>query len=281
MKRILALLLALLLLGGCGGTLAPLPKADETPPPDAVAPGADAPARDCTIGYIHGEALLLYDEEGGLYALNVTDLLLTAQDESALSVADLAVGQQVSVFFDGAVSLTYPASFGEPTKLIVRGESTDLPGLYLKLFDELWEKDAGLNEGISVLAFQFQDALCGLPPAPPNTPDPSVQCPHVLTQAQKNALFYILGNRLGYDVFESDFDSLQAENYIVKEPNSPMLHFPGGLFFQLTVNDWDNDGFTFEFSKWRSSLGAYFLADCKAICKSGVWNYTVGAEAIA
>jgi len=265
MKRFLALLLAALLLGGCTGVSTPPSKADETPPPNVAAPGADAPARDCTIAHIYDELLLLYDEMGDLYTLDTSGLLMVTQDEQELTIGDLAVGQRVSVFFDGGVLESYPSRFAQPTKLIARGESTDLLELYLALFDELWAKDAGLNEGISVLAFELSGS----------------DCPYALTQAQKNALFYILGSRLGYDVFESDFETLQTENYIIKEPDSPMLHFPGGLFFQLTISEWDNNSFTFEFSKWRSSLGAYFLAECKAVCKSNSWSYTVGAEMIS
>jgi len=281
MKRLLALLLAILLLTACAPESAvPPPKVDETPPPDAVAPGFDAPARDCTIAQVDEDALLLYDEVGMLYTLALTDLLLTSQDGSILSGGDLAAGQQVSVFFDGDIAESYPASFHQSAKLIVRDSSPDLLGLYLALFDALWVEDVGLNNGISVLAFQFSDTFCGLPLAPPSTAAPAVTSQFALTQAQKNALLYILQNRYGYESFESDHDALLADGYIVKEENG-FAHFPGGLLFELRIEEDYADGFRFSFSKWRSGLGAYIFTDCKATCTGGTWSYTIGPHAIA
>ena len=285
MKRFLALLLAVLLLSGCGlqgcfGPPTPPSKVEKAAPPEAVAPGTNAPARDCVIAQVDGDALLLYDEGGTLYTLALTGLLLTGQDESILSDDDLAAGQRVSVFFDGAVTLSNPAFFTEPTKLIVRGETTDLLGMYLNLFDALWVEDAGLNDGISVLAFQFSDTFCGLPLAPPSTPAPAVASQFALTQAQKNALLYILQHRYGYESFESDHDALLADGYIVKEENG-FAHFPGGLLIELRIEEDYANGFRFSFSKWRSGLGAYIFTDCEATCADGTWSYTIGPHAIA
>jgi len=284
MKRLLTLLLAALLLTGCRGTICPPLKVEDTPPeshticptppPDMVAPGADAPTRDYTIAHFLNEnTALLYDEDGALYTLGITDLLITAQDERVLSPDDLAVGQRVSIFFDGGIGLSYPGFFVEPTKLIVQEASTNLLGLYLQLFDELWEMDSGINDGISVLAFDFGSPFYQLLLTPP------VERSYALTQAQKNALFFILSSRLGYEVFESDFETLCADGYIIEE-ESGFCHFPSGLLFELKVEEECADGFQLVISKWRSSLGA-ILTHGEASCIDGRWSYTLAPFAIA
>ena len=284
MRRLLALLLTILFLTGCA-TICPPPihQAESTPLPEVIIPGADAPARDCVIAQADGNLLLLYDEDGTLYWLDTADLLITTQDESLLSAEALAAGQQVSVFFDGGIRLSYPGFFVEPTKLIVRESSPDLLGLYLNLFDEFWKIDSGINDGISVLAFDFRsNPLCQLPPAPPSTPAPYVQpseSKYALNQAQKNALFYIIESRLGFEAFESDFETLLADGYIVKE-ESGFCHFPGGLLFEIKVEQEDVNGFQFILSKWRSSLGT-ILTQGHANCTSNVWDYILDPYAIA
>lgn len=39
--------------------------------------------------------------------------------------------------------------------------------------------------------------------------------------------------------------------------------------------------FTFTIQKWRSGLGAYWFADCKAVKTDNEWHYEIGAQMIS
>ena len=92
------------------------------------------------------ESLLLADLEGSeeIYRLSLKDL--PVEDESGRP-AQVQEGMEVRVEYSGEVDLTYPATFRQPTALILTGRQENLCSLYLQVLGDLWEQDTALNEG--------------------------------------------------------------------------------------------------------------------------------------
>ena len=92
-------------------------------------------------------------------------------DGRPATAADLTDGMPVEVAFLGAVEETFPARLGNPYELHAYSIGTaqnpgggyyDLCGLYLQVLDDLWEKDPGLNAGITVAGLDLSEAPGGL-----------------------------------------------------------------------------------------------------------------------
>ena len=135
-----AALVFLLALGaGCG-------KGGAEPDSLPASSGAQSVSRLCRVVEGEGESLLLADLEGSeeIYRLSLKDL--PVEDESGRP-AQVQEGMEVRVEYSGEVDLTYPATFRQPTALILTGRQENLCSLYLQVLGDLWEQDTALNEG--------------------------------------------------------------------------------------------------------------------------------------
>ena len=138
--------------------------------------------------------------------------------------------------------------------------------LYIKVLEDLWNVDPGLNNEISQIGIDLSE-LSNL------TDD---QKDYVMSHfASKHNLPYIVGT----------WEELCEHGYIDKEN----LIWEDGLFFSIKTNedaikaDSENLEYTsFDAHKWRGGLGVYFFGQCIASKNAdGTWSYTVGQEAIA
>ena len=167
-------------------------------------------------------------------------------------------GDIIEVGFNGNILETYPGQLGQCDYIKVIEHSDDMVGLYFDIFQTLLNKDPGLNENISIIAFDLSKASN-------------------ITESEKNALYYIISNEYNVETISSTYDELCNEGFIDKDKN----YFKDGILLSLEITDELQDSFKFNTQKWRSGLGAYFLDSCVATKYNGVWSFTIGSEAIS
>ena len=160
------------------------------------------------------------------------------------------------------------------------GGFDDRATLYLRVLEDLWEKDSGLNGGVEIIGVDLSQTS--------------------LSQAERSAVAWAFASNHGADVVEGSMDELTEQGYItatpisstdsgteLSEPKYEFYHWENGCYFSITEQPEEGTysmiPVTFDAMKWRSSLGAYFFSDCTAVQSAlGEWSdYTVGAEMIA
>ena len=173
MKRSLSLLLALALLcallAGCAGKAACPPASDGgNQEPSPKTEGAVARCRVVAVG--EGNTLLLADvdsERGDIYTLDAGSVsLYREQTERGELLGDgqLAVGALVEVAFGGDILESYPALFGGVERITVLPDKfDDRCALYLRVLNDLWGKDEGLNGDVKYISVDL--AATSLTPA--------------------------------------------------------------------------------------------------------------------
>lgn len=180
-------------------------------------------------------------------------------DGTALTAADLKPGMVIEIGYS-MIQETFPGKFADVSAVRVVAQEEDLVGFYLDMLDDLMKTDEGLNEGITMLAFDLSGEVN-------------------LTEPEKSALRYLAGIRFGVEMntVERTFDALCEEGLIDREK----LYFETGLLIQLNSEAVEGDTFRFDAEKWRGGLGAYYFHDCTAKKADGAWSYTIGAEMIS
>lgn len=222
--------------------------------------------------------LLLAELDGtqsGVYTLAAGDIPVTVDGEAA-SAAGLTDGMTVEVDYSGGVLETYPAQFANVSSLHAQtppgGGYTDLCGLWLKVLDDLWSTDAGLNdmEGGGTVAYVGVDLS---------------RAPGDLTAAEKDAVAWRFGQLHGAASLSGTFDELAERGYIDRAG----LSWKDGILFSITDNHSHDDEryslpvLSFDAEKWRGGDGAYFFSDCRCVWPEfGPWtDYAVGSEAVS
>lgn len=313
----LSLYFCLCLLSACGGAFSAASPAEQPSEPFAAAadPGAAAPslAEDeepavltCRIvdGAETGD-LLLAELDGGMGVYRL-DLLADTELEAAVpekprptpipvhldgkpaALSDLEDGMTVDIFFNGAVEEIFPARPGEVyqveghsigTEKNPGGSCYDLCGLYLQVLDDLWQKDPGLNENISMAGLDLSAAPGGL------------------TDSEKAALAWRFGELHGVEVLTGTFEELEEQGYFTAGPlgegapeGAAFVRWEDGCLLSIKPNE-GHEGevyaglpvLFFDAEKWRSSLGAYCFYDCSAVWpEKGTWSgYQIGSEMIS
>ncbi len=149
---------------------------------------------------------------------------------------------------------------------------TDVCELYLKVLEDLWNVDSGLNGGITQIGID----LSGLT--------------H-LTEEEKESVMNVFASKHNLPYIAGTWEELCEQGYIDKDN----LYWEDGLFFSIGTNEdavWNLPAIkegdsvpeltAFNAHKWRSGLGAYFFGQCTAQKNAdGTWSYTVGAEMIS
>lgn len=187
-----------------------------------------------------------------------SDIYMIPLDVTTFGTSNLQAGAIVEIGYDGAVMEIYPAKLGAVEYIKVVEQKDDMVGFYETVFNELWETDKALNANIDMVAFDLSNA-------------------DNLTDTEKNALIYILGNTFGLQTVTGTFEQLCDEGYIDKEN----LVFENGILLKLEVLELAEDSFKFNAEKWRSGLGAYSFHDCTAKKTTNGWEYTIGSEMIS
>lgn len=227
----------------------------------------------------------------GVYRLKADGVPVTLDGEPA-DASVLEDGMPIDISFNGEVMESFPATLGKVYQITAwsRGQGKngggtfyDLCGLYLQVLDDLWQKDPGLNEGISIAGLDLSRA------------------PGELAESEKAALAWRFGEMHGVEVVTGTFDELEAQGYFTATAISTPAPEEGQDFSRIW-NQWD-DGCLFSITpngnhaeevyslpvlffnaeKWRSPLGAYCFYDCSAAWpEMGTWSgYQIGNEMIS
>ena len=290
MKRSLSLLLILsllcALLAGCAGTACPPASGggDQEPSPK----GAPATARCRVVSVSENNVLLLADvdsERGDIYTLDAGELSLEhdqAELGELLDDGQLAVGALVEVAFGGDILESYPALFGGVERItVLPDEFDDRCALYLRVLNDLWGKDEGLNSsGVEYISVDLAATS--------------------LTPAERSAVAWTFAQSHSAEPLELNYEQLCEEGYISGlEGENIFPAWENGVLFTITETD-DPVTFnlpslseggeepsmsqfnikntvSFDASKWRTALGAYGFSKCVAVQNNdGVWgNYRI------
>ena len=286
MKRSLSLLLVLsllcALLAGCAGTACPPASGggDQEPSPK----GAPATARCRVVSVSENNVLLLADvdsERGDIYTLDAGELSLEhdqAELGELLDDGQLAVGALVEVAFGGDILESYPALFGGVERItVLPDEFDDRCALYLRVLNDLWGKDEGLNSsGVEYISVDLAATS--------------------LTPAERSAVAWTFAQSHSAEPLELNYEQLCEEGYISGlEGENIFPAWENGVLFTITETD-DPVTFnlpslseggeepsmsqfnikntvSFDASKWRTALGAYGFSKCVAVQNNdGVWG---------
>jgi hypothetical protein len=194
-----------------------------------------------------------------IYRLNADNIgFIIDDDGQKLDKSALETGMLVDIAFDDIVQDSFPMGLGSIKGICIKSRGDDIAGLYRRVIDDLYAVDPGLNDGISILAFDLTKLSN-------------------MTEAEKTALIYLVGNAYGMQAIAGTYDELCEQGYIDKDK----LYFEKGLLFSIEDNAISGDSFTFDAQKWRSGLGAYFFHRCTARKTKDGWDYTIGAEMIS
>ena len=286
MKRSLSLLLSLVLLcallAGCAGTACPPASGggDQEPSPK----GAPATARCRVVSVSENNVLLLADvdsERGDIYTLDAGELSLEhdqAELGELLDDGQLAVGALVEVAFGGDILESYPALFGGVERItVLPDEFDDRCALYLRVLNDLWGKDEGLNSsGVEYISVDLSATS--------------------LTPAERSAVAWTFAQSHGAEPMELSYEQLCAEGYISGlTGENAFPQWEKGILFTITETDEPvlfslpsmsegeeepsmsqfniKNTVSFDASKWRTALGAYGFSKCVAVQNNdGVWG---------
>ena len=286
MKRSLSLLLILsllcALLAGCAGTACPPASGggDQEPSPK----GAPATARCRVVSVSENNVLLLADvdsERGDIYTLDAGELSLEhdqAERGELLADSQLAAGALVEVAYGGDILESYPALFGGVERItVLPDEFDDRCALYLRVLNDLWGKDEGLNSsGVEYISVDLAATS--------------------LTPAERSAVAWTFAQSHSAEPLELNYEQLCEEGYISGlEGENIFPAWENGVLFTITETD-DPVTFnlpslseggeepsmsqfnikntvSFDASKWRTALGAYGFSKCVAVQNNdGVWG---------
>ena len=241
---------------------------NDTPDPEPQYAGADTMTLRVVGDGEDGTLILAGETE--LYTLPLDGLTLYL-DGSSMDASGIESGMTAEVWYTGGVQETYPAKFSQVVAVSLSREDDaryDLCGLYLRVLEDLWNKDAGLNGGAEIVSVDLSKAPGGL------------------TAGEKAAIAYVFAQRHSVEGLTMTFDELREEGYLTGEKlegGSTAYSFTNGLLFTITPEETQDNGASVCFSagKWRSPLGAYYFTECTASRGESGWEYSVGAEMIS
>ena len=316
MKQLFAAMLCLCLLAGCGGKGSTGDTCGTKDDPAAGTEKVEPAGETFRIIQEQPESLLLAKADGGpgdVYTLSLRDAELTL-DGNAFDRNEpgayqrfpdgALTGALVEVAYD-LVLETYPGQLAEVTAVNIRSDGfDDRCALYLRVLNDLWAVDEGLNSDITMLSVDLSQTG--------------------LSDSEQAAVAWVFGGM--HDISETmtmSYEELAAEGYL--SDTAPEVdgipHWKDGCLFTITEQNGQDSihveqdsknitgadplprteeesgavcrlppaeagqgqsGFcqpvktesgepdalqntvTFDAQKWRAALGAYFFTDCTA-----------------
>ena len=228
-----------------------------------------------------GNLILAGAETNFVYTLDANSIDILVDGKKA-EFKDLEDGMPIDIYYEGNFD-NVPQKQGQPINITsfcnsINGHSIgternpggtyyDLSGLYLKVLEDLWGTDAGLNGEIKYISIDLSKA------------------PGELTEGEKSAISYIFAKAHEKQCLQLTFEELREQGYIKKDE----LYWEDGLLFSITDDMKAEEQYNglrvikFDAQKWRSGLGAYFFTDCSVSWpQQGTWtDYNVGGHAIS
>ena len=228
-----------------------------------------------------GKLILAGTENSNVYTLEVTNIEVLL-DGNKVEFKDLEDGMTIDIYYEGNFD-NVPQKHNQPiditsfcksinghsigTDINPGGSLYDLSGLYLKVLEDLWEIDAGLNGGIKYISIDLSEA------------------PGELTEGEKAAISYIFTKAHNAECLQLSFEELREQGYIARDE----LYWEDGLLFSITDSMKAEEQYNglrvikFDAQKWRSGTGAYYFGDCTVSWpQMGTWSdYNIGSQAIS
>lgn len=252
------------------------------------APGApqSTPLRALIVDGAETGELVLAGERGvyDVYLLDAASVPVLLDGERADASA-LCGGMTVEIALSGDVPASSPAELTGAVESVSAhslgslenpgGTAYDLCGLYLRVLEDLWEKDTGLNSGAKYISVDLSGAPGGL------------------SESAKFAVAWAFARRHDAEPLTLGYDELAAQGYLAdygpEDAEWKAYWWEDGVLLRVTAHEGAEDEVyslpvvRFDAEKWRSPLGAYFFYDCTAIWPEfGTWSgYTVEAEMIS
>ena len=251
-------------------------------PPDAAIDSTRSTLRCRVVSVDESGTMLLAGMEAGspdIYTLGTGELTADVR---------LAAGDLVEVAC-GSVLVTYPMRFAEIESItVLPGEFDDRCALYLKVLEDLWNTDEGLNgDGVEYVSVDLSATS--------------------LAPAERSAAAWVFAHAHDAEPLELSYDELCAQGYISGlERENPFPAWENGVLFTITETDEPvafnlpdipqnekepsmaqynvKNTVSFDASKWRTALGAYGFSQCIAVQgNDGAWgDYSVnGGEWIS
>lgn len=254
-----------LLLGGCAMERATSPApASSVSGGDEVPVGSPRQSVTCRVVAAGEDGMLTLAEldGSGVYTLSDPEL-------------EVRPGQLVDVEYDEMLE-TYPLQFGGEVTAAARPETDgfdDRCALYLRVLNDLWEEDPGLNNGVEQVGVDLSATS--------------------LSESERSAVAWAFAAQHGAELAEGTRQELIDQGLIstmVIDPERdclPVYQWENGCLYSITEKPMEGTysliPVTFDAEKWRSGTGAYYYCDCTALrSAAGQWSdYTVGAHAIS
>ena len=151
----------------------------------------------------------------------------------------------------------------EKEEILSGPENENIDELYLRVLDDLWEKNEGGNTGIKYVSIDLSDA------------------PILLTRDKRAELVKRFAEEHGATGLELSRAELEQQNYIKGE------RWEDGVLFTVTTKPWDREervyggrAIKFDAEMWRSQKSCYTFRDCTAECGTREpWDsYYIGKE---
>lgn len=239
-----------------------------------------------------GQLVLAGERASDVYTLDMKDIKVFLDGKKS-DASVLEDGMMAEILHNGWIQTTYPGTFSDVYEVRVYslgseknpgGSYYDLCGLYLEVLEDLWNKDAGLNEEIQYISVDLTDA------------------PGNLTDGEKAAIAWIFGGKHGVQALTLTSEELKEQGYYTEivytgtglpmssDDNRPKAYmWEDGVLFTI-IDNMGQDAATyslpvlkFDAWKWRTPLGAYFFSNCSAVWpQMGTWSdYNIEHEMIS
>ena len=275
MKKFFCFILCILVFSGCNSDI---PKENNVLYPDE---NGEYKTFKIVDGTESGKLILAGAETNFVYSLDANDVDVFVDGKKA-ELKVLEDGMPIDVYSEGNFD-NVPKKQGQPinitsfcksinghsigTKRNPGGSFYDLSGLYLKVLEDLWEVDAGLNGGIKYISVDLSEAPGGL------------------MEGEKSAISYIFAKEHNTECLQLSFEELREQGYIKKDE----LYWKDRLLFSISDGMKNAEVYhglrviKFDAMKWRSGTGVYFFGDCSASWPQlGTWtDYIIGSQAIS
>lgn len=218
---------------------------------------AEETTLEAYIEGIDGKILLLADELGGLYQLDVEGLKLWDESGKELAADDLAVGMAVDLVFDGITMRNLPATIPGGKSLTVVSGRTDPYAFYLGLLNAVWEDSPELNQGVELVALDLSETKN-------------------LKLNQRYVIQYLMSRISLTEVRLATEDELENTGVI----NEREDRFADGNGMLITIEDdrMKNDEIEFEVEKWVSDTQSVKYDDGLAAFRDGAWKINLGKK---